>query len=219
MKIWFIIGAVLAIFLTACAGETINNQDSQEQNNSETDSQENNETDEPTQESNSQICCQAMTASCLACQANMTIEEYCEENPETAGCEELNEEADLNQEEVDNYEVPTTPLSGVTCEGNKLTFTITNTIQKTMEFDLLSFPSPPEKTQIKVNINGYDSWNNNEYFSKQNMRDCTDGTLEPQESIICTLEPVPIIKENDFSRNTISVKAERINVQQTFTCS
>jgi hypothetical protein len=32
------------------------------------------------------ICCRAMTANCLACAAGLTIKEYCDENPTTAGC-------------------------------------------------------------------------------------------------------------------------------------
>lgn len=33
-----------------------------------------------------QICCYGLTASCLACQAGMTIPEYCAQNPSTGGC-------------------------------------------------------------------------------------------------------------------------------------
>ena len=32
------------------------------------------------------VCCEAMISSCLACAAKMSEEEYCEQNPFTAGC-------------------------------------------------------------------------------------------------------------------------------------
>jgi len=32
------------------------------------------------------VCCQAQTATCLACQANQTVEEYCKLNPLVTGC-------------------------------------------------------------------------------------------------------------------------------------
>ena len=38
---------------------------------------------QPTQAS---VCCRAMTPSCLACDAGLTVEEYCEDNPSTYGC-------------------------------------------------------------------------------------------------------------------------------------
>jgi len=33
------------------------------------------------------ICCDAMTASCLACSRGQTVEEYCKDNADTAGCD------------------------------------------------------------------------------------------------------------------------------------
>jgi len=32
------------------------------------------------------VCCKAMTAQCLSCAAGVSIDEYCKENPRTAGC-------------------------------------------------------------------------------------------------------------------------------------
>ena len=32
------------------------------------------------------ICCRAMTATCLACSSQMTVVEYCVNNPDTTGC-------------------------------------------------------------------------------------------------------------------------------------
>jgi hypothetical protein len=32
------------------------------------------------------VCCRAMTAQCLSCSAGVSIDEYCKENPRTAGC-------------------------------------------------------------------------------------------------------------------------------------
>jgi len=34
------------------------------------------------------ICCRAMTASCMACSANQSVEKFCEENPNVVGCKE-----------------------------------------------------------------------------------------------------------------------------------
>jgi len=34
------------------------------------------------------ICCMAMTADCLSCSAGLSKQEYCKENPSTAGCED-----------------------------------------------------------------------------------------------------------------------------------
>ena len=35
----------------------------------------------------SKICCKAMTASCLSCQENISIKEYCKKYPNVIGCE------------------------------------------------------------------------------------------------------------------------------------
>ena len=32
------------------------------------------------------MCCKAMTASCLACAADMSVSEFCAKNPSTVGC-------------------------------------------------------------------------------------------------------------------------------------
>lgn len=32
------------------------------------------------------VCCRAMTATCLACAAEISIDDYCKENPKTVGC-------------------------------------------------------------------------------------------------------------------------------------
>ena len=37
-------------------------------------------------ESRAPICCQALTASCEACKAGVTVEEYCRRNPLMNGC-------------------------------------------------------------------------------------------------------------------------------------
>merc|ERR1719316_2554834 len=34
-------------------------------------------------------CCRAMSAKCLACSAGQSVEEYCSENPSTAGCADV----------------------------------------------------------------------------------------------------------------------------------
>jgi len=44
------------------------------------------ETEEIGLKSEPRLCCKAMFAPCLACLAGMTLEEYCEGNPTTAGC-------------------------------------------------------------------------------------------------------------------------------------
>merc|ERR1711963_686695 len=33
-----------------------------------------------------QMCCQAMTADCLACSAGVSVEKYCQDKPKTSGC-------------------------------------------------------------------------------------------------------------------------------------
>jgi hypothetical protein len=33
------------------------------------------------------VCCKALTAECLSCQEDTSLDEYCEENPHTTGCE------------------------------------------------------------------------------------------------------------------------------------
>jgi len=43
------------------------------------------------QETEAVACCMAMTAECLACVEGMTVEEYCAEEPNMMGCEDVNE--------------------------------------------------------------------------------------------------------------------------------
>jgi len=35
------------------------------------------------------VCCKAMTAQCLSCAAGVSVDEYCKENPHTAGCKTI----------------------------------------------------------------------------------------------------------------------------------
>ena len=44
------------------------------------------------QASNSNVCCEAITATCLACSADQTVEEYCRDHPDTVGCSDLDHE-------------------------------------------------------------------------------------------------------------------------------
>ena len=37
---------------------------------------------------NGRMCCQAMTASCMACAQGVTLEELCQDMPATKGCKE-----------------------------------------------------------------------------------------------------------------------------------
>lgn len=37
----------------------------------------------------SPICCQALTASCIACKNNMTVDEYCKKNPTLYDCPQI----------------------------------------------------------------------------------------------------------------------------------
>lgn len=216
MKMWFIIGAALAIVLTACAGEEVALNET-ETNNSQTEPEINNSQNESEEE---RICCQALTASCLACAEGVSVEEYCAENPDTQGCAvQENESSEDASQGMDDYEIPTTPLSSVSCEGEELTFTITNTLEKTMELDTLSFPTPSGKAQLQITVNNYNAWKSEEYFFEQGLKECTDGSIESGESIKCTLEPIPVIEENAYSQNSILLQAEGIRAQQTFTCS
>ena len=43
----------------------------------------------PPSEPEPRACCMALTASCLACAENISVEEYCKKNPNTVGCEEF----------------------------------------------------------------------------------------------------------------------------------
>ncbi len=45
--------------------------------------------DEPTTTKEPTVCCEALTAECLACSENKTVDEYCGENPDTEGCPEM----------------------------------------------------------------------------------------------------------------------------------
>jgi len=62
-------------------------------------------------------CCMAMTADCLACAEGVDVAEYCEDNPETAGCEETEEE--VAEEEMAAFEG--TSVAADDCEyGGKI---------------------------------------------------------------------------------------------------
>ena len=37
-------------------------------------------------DNSSRVCCKAMTASCLSCDAKMCVHDYCDQNPDTVGC-------------------------------------------------------------------------------------------------------------------------------------
>ena len=37
------------------------------------------------------MCCKAMTPECLACDLNISVEEYCKNNPDINGCEKYTE--------------------------------------------------------------------------------------------------------------------------------
>jgi len=45
-----------------------------------------------------QMCCRAMTSSCLACSAGMTEDSYCEKNPSTPGCPKKDDSTDKVQD-------------------------------------------------------------------------------------------------------------------------
>ena len=36
------------------------------------------------------MCCQSMVPSCLACSENKSVEDYCIDNPQTPGCDQIN---------------------------------------------------------------------------------------------------------------------------------
>lgn len=130
--------------------------------------------------------------------------------------EELDEEESLEDEEF--YAIPDDPLTAVTCEGDALTFTITNTLNTTWSLELLSFPPPQDKEQLKITINSYDPWTPGRYFGEQSLRDCTDALIEPGETVTCTVNPIPLVTPNAYSKNTIQVQAIQINEQEQFTC-
>merc|ERR1711935_721556 len=50
------------------------------------------------------VCCEALISSCLACAANMSEEDYCEQNPFTAGCtfSSVSSFARMSEEQCDN---------------------------------------------------------------------------------------------------------------------
>ncbi len=67
-------------------------EDDNENNEDIDDNKEDNENDE-----DETICCDAMIASCLACSAGQEIEDYCENYPETTGCEDYIEQPEENE--------------------------------------------------------------------------------------------------------------------------
>ncbi len=221
MKLWFIIGVALAVFLTACAVQpdngTVENEKQEETNNQEAtkENETQDDAEEPIGESEEpKACCLAMTASCLACAEDISVEEYCVKNPDTIGCEEFSND----NNELENI-IPREPLTNVSCEGNSLTFTLTNTLEETIEFAALPFPAPRDKIQGQLTVNTFNAWSSPDYFSEQSLSECDDGTLNPGESIRCTLKPIPVVTENDFSQNSIVFQAQGFRAQKTFTCS
>jgi len=46
-----------------------------------------------------EMCCEAAIASCMACQNDEGIEEFCKDNPEIIGCEDYTDEVDTNETE------------------------------------------------------------------------------------------------------------------------
>lgn len=60
------------VFLSACAAEPVTEPEA---------------TPEPNPEPEPVACCRALTAECLACTEGVSVDEYCENNPETVGCE------------------------------------------------------------------------------------------------------------------------------------
>lgn len=73
-------------------------EEDEEEDETETENEEESEDDEPV------ACCMAMTADCLACSAGLDVDDYCESNPETIGCEDYTNESGNNETEHNESE-------------------------------------------------------------------------------------------------------------------
>lgn len=83
-------------------------------------------------------CCMAMTADCLACAEGVEIAEYCEENPDTAGCEEMEMEEEHMDEETAAFEG--TSVAADDCEyGGKI-----SSIEATDEYTVVFTMCKPD---------------------------------------------------------------------------
>merc|ERR1712232_1378559 len=71
--------------------------------------------DEKPSTDNVTICCQAMTAECLACKRNLTVEEYCRQAPDTQGCETRSPQGE-NEDEKPNTDDVTVCCQAMTAE-------------------------------------------------------------------------------------------------------
>ncbi len=100
------------------------------------------------------ICCQAMTASCRACSAGQTVDEYCEEHRETPGCEQAGGKSSVyardNFKDGQNRELwKTVRAGGVDTEG-------CGTGKPAMRFKALDTDnfSPPSITTKPIDLFG-----------------------------------------------------------------
>lgn len=179
---------LLSIFLFAC---TTNNTAPQETNTDITNNDDNNKDTENLQDT-----------------AN-------EENMKDS----LEEKEAINKDSLTNTDsIPLDALSQISCKDNELTFTLSNNKEETWVFGTLPFPAPKNKVTATLTINTYDLQKKHEvYFKTKSFSECVQE-LEAKDSVTCSVSPIPIVTENSYSKNTISLRTLGVNMVKTFTC-
>ncbi len=94
------------------------------------------EAEEPMEEEVT-ACCLAMTADCLACSEGVEVEEYCANNPETAGCEEfVTSEEEAMEEEPMEEAMDMAMVAAESCDYGGKILSIEAVDDLTVQFNL-----------------------------------------------------------------------------------
>jgi len=131
---------------------------------------------------------------------------------------------------------PAADVTDVKCttDGRTLTFTLNNRGEKTwILFGTMPFPAPADQVKAKVFVNNYEANRKDKYTEATTglklfgpeatfPENCGGVTeLKPGESATCTLAPVPLVQEDQYSnKNRVWVDAGYGDAEHiTFTCT
>jgi len=188
---YYILGILL--FVVACSPITTEPAEQVEVPNNDSEELPNNDSEEQ-----QQLCCQAMTASCLACQEDTSVEEYCSENPTVQGCESVEQGEYYKGTKTD---VGVIEIGDLSCnrEERSLTFSLNNPSEETSFYlgrQPLTLPENQQFAAVFVNeyqVNTGPQFREGErLFGNESFPAmCNDITLLlPGKSTQCQLEPV-----------------------------
>jgi len=144
--------------------------------------------------------------------------------PEALVPEEPEQEEEEEYDPLGDWRIPENAITDPVCDAaaESLSFTFTNTGTKLWELGtILPFPPPQDRISVKLIINGREvSEREGEFFGPGGFPEhCKDTiALEPGESVACSIEHIPIIKDTGFTRNTMLVQGNNVNFQERFYC-